>query len=298
MEFNPMKTIAIIAPGYGASPRTVTEAKALLKRHDFAVRLPDDFLGDHPLHSHHDDARTEHLTEALQNPDIDAIWAFKGGYGSAKIIPALQKMQPPPKPKPLIGFSDVTSLHLYFNQHWHWPTIHAPVLWQLVRNKVSDDSINAVFDYLNTGNLPRHPLTPLNKTAQNTATITATITGGNLKLLQCSIGTAWQLEAAGKILCIEDVDEKPYQIDRMLLHLQQSGRLASAHAIIFGTFHDAETSQHSEEVTAILQHFADNSAVPVFIAASFGHGRKNLPIRLGSDYTIRHDGQNYSLCPA
>ena len=283
-----MDIIDIIAPGYGAKKEDVKLAEAYIRKLGFTPRIPKDIFKPHPLHSQDDNYRLNHLMAALKAKDSVAIWCFKGGYGTAKLIPALAKITPPKHKKTLIGFSDITALHLFLNQNWKWQTLHAPVLWQLLHGKVEEDCGQQVKQYLLEKPAPESKLTPLNAAAKNYSG-TAKITGGNLALLQTSIGTEWQLKARNRFLLIEEVDEAAYRIDRMLLHLKQAGSFNGVKAILLGDFTFADKPEEIKKITAILHDFATNITIPVFRIRNVGHGKLNNPLPFGVRAKI-HNG--------
>lgn len=275
-----MEIIDIIAPGYGAKKEDIKQVEHYIKTLGFMPRIPKDIFANHPLHSHDDDYRLNHLVTALKAKDSVGIWCFKGGYGTAKLIPELAKTTPPNHKKTLIGFSDITALHLFLNQQWKWPTLHAPVLWQLLYDKVAAECGQKVKEYLHGEYKPEFALTPMNHAAKNFSG-TAKITGGNLALLQTSIGTEWQLKARNHFLLIEEVDEAAYRVDRMMLHLTQAASFNGVKAILLGDFTFAEKPEEVKKIDAILQDFANTSAIAVFRIRDIGHGKLNNPLPFG-----------------
>ena len=210
------------------------------------------------------------------------------GYGTAKLIPALAKISPPKHQKTLIGFSDITALHLFLNQQWKWPTLHAPVLWQLLHDKVEDACGQKVKRFLQGKNAAKHSLIPLNAVAKSFGG-SAEITGGNLALLQTSLGTLWQLKADQKFLLIEEVDEASYRVDRMLLHLRQAGVLNRVKAILLGDFTFADNKAEVKKTNAILHDFANHIETPVFRISHVGHNTRNNPIPFGVKAEIQNN---------
>lgn len=275
-----MDIIDIVAPGYGAKKEDIKLAENYIHKLDFTPRIPKDIFQPHPLHSHDDEYRLNHLVTALKAKDSKAIWCFKGGYGTAKLIPELAKLKPPKHKKTLIGFSDITALHLFLTQSWKWQTLHAPVLWQLLHSKVEDSCGQQVKQYLLGNYHPIFAMKPMNRAAKNFCG-SAKITGGNLALLQTSIGTPWQLKARNKFLLIEEVDESAYRVDRMMLHLIQAGSFNGVKAILLGDFTFADKPEEVKKIDIILQDFANASSAPVFRIRDIGHGKRNHPLPFG-----------------
>jgi muramoyltetrapeptide carboxypeptidase len=155
---------------------------------------------------------------AFTNNISKAIWAIRGGYGAAKLIPFLDELSPPKTNKLLLGFSDITALHLFLENKWHHASLHCAVINQLINNPellyelkpiLFGEEVQIIYDQL----------IPLNDLAKLNEIINATITGGNLSIVQTSIATSWQINTENKIIFLEDVGEEGYRIDRMLNQL-------------------------------------------------------------------------------
>jgi muramoyltetrapeptide carboxypeptidase len=235
------------------------------------------------FHSDSDEVRTKNLIAAL-NSDAEIIWCVGGGYGSAKLIPELMKISIPQKQKIFIGFSDITALHLFFSQNWGWNTIHGSMIGSFSSPKFNSNNIFKIIEIINGAKPELLKLTPLNQ--HSASSIKGKLTGGNLSVIQTSIGTEFEIETAGKIVILEDINEAGYKIDRMLLHLKQSKVLENAAAIIFGdfTFTEENSEQEIENINQALRSFADSISTPVFKAEGIGHGYDNHP------FIYNHEG--------
>jgi muramoyltetrapeptide carboxypeptidase len=220
--------------------------------------------------------------------DSKMLWSLRGGYGSMRLIPFMEKWKKPKQKKVFMGFSDVTSLHLFFGQNWGWQTIHGRNVSGMNLNKKSKDR-NEIISIL-TGKkdeLVFKGLRPLNVAAKKSGKIKAAVTGGNLKLLQTSIGTSWELNARGKILFMEDVGERGYAVDRMLEQLWQSGVInKSIKAVVFGDFIEGEEKNGQDLTGTALQRFADRVPFPVYKGLKCGHGEVNFSLPFHSEAEI------------
>ena len=288
--------INIIAPASGRPPEIIAAMSTALKAWGLNPSTPPDLLGNALFCSNTLDRRFTHLQEALLDPDSKLIWCLRGGYGSAQLIPLLEKMPKPKAHKWLMGFSDVTALHLFLQQHWGWPSIHGPQAASLI-DVLDKTSITKLHSFLTD---PHHTisfsdLTPLNVHAQKIQTITAPIIGGNLSLLQTSIGTSWQLNAQDKIVLMEDIGERAYRTDRTLLHLMQSQVLSGAKAILLGDFTDSKEPDGTNLTNTMLQRFADQQSIPVLRIPHVGHGASNWPVVLGVPATLSYSQNNFML---
>ncbi len=275
-----MTHIRLIAPSWHSSNQDVALTKSCLEEEGMQVSVPDNLLGKDLLCAHQDDVRLSHLKDALSDPSVDIIWLLNGGYGLTRIIPDLLNMKKPEKEKLFIGFSDGSVLHQFLNQFWDWPSLHGPAARQLWKKTVGVQTIQETLRILKEGldsyNLPA--CTPLNAQAKQMPFLSGKVVGGNLCLATCSLGTPWQMNAAGKILFFEDIDERGYRVDRMLMHLQQAHVFDRVKAILFGDFVRGEEADGSSLVEPVLNRFAETIDLPVFRLSGCGHGEENFPL--------------------
>jgi len=244
--------------------------------------MPENIFGKDLLCANADAARLLHLQEALLNQESKAVWCLKGGYGCARLIPELIKLMPPEKAKLFIGFSDITVLHLFLQQQWCWQTLHGPGITQLGLESIEQSHIQEAKDVIfGKQTLLNFQLKPLNKAARQTINIQTTITGGTLSLIQTSIGTLWQCDSKNKILFLEDVNERGYKVDRMLLHLKQAGIFSDVTAIIFGDFIEGKEPTGISLIEPVLQRFAEENDFPMLYSPEIGHGKFNRPLPFG-----------------
>jgi muramoyltetrapeptide carboxypeptidase len=168
------------------------------------------------------------------------------------------------------------------------PTIHGPVLTSLLdKHHHRIDNIKDILD----GKIQAVALIPQNQAASNHSPITSELTGGNLTVLCCSIGTALDPNTEGKILVIEDIGERGYRLRRSFTHLEQSGKISKIAACIFGDFTDCD-----DKVDWALKDFmARNPSIPIFRLKDVGHGDENIPLVFGAKATIIDSILEYSF---
>ncbi|MBS0271106.1 MAG: LD-carboxypeptidase [Proteobacteria bacterium] len=275
-----VKNISLIAPSYAVSEETVTQAKQYFENLGMHITVPPDLLGEDLLCAHQDHVRLSHLKNALEDPFIDVIWLLAGGYGLTRLMPDLLKITKPIKEKLFIGFSDGTALHVFLNQVWNWPSIHGVAARQITQQKVGTQTVESTLRLLKQGIKAYTPLTlqPFNKAAKGLSSLSGSLVGGNLCLLACSLGTDWQINPSGKILFLEDVDERGYRIDRMLVQLEQAHIFKNVKAIVLGDFVGGEEKDGTSLIPPVLKRFADNTKAPVFRLPGCGHGDENIPL--------------------
>ena len=288
-SFKPWQTlkknsvIDIIAPASGVADISIVEKlKSVLESWQLTPRISADLFGPDLLCANSDEKRFELLKDALFNTDSQAIWCLRGGYGCTRLIPYLLKLTPPEKSKLLIGFSDITGLHLFLQQKWHWQTLHGPTLNQVTHHLIVQENIDELKKVI-FGQLTEliYLLAPYHKPNSRLDSIQAPLTGGSLSLVQTSLGTDWQIETKDKILFLEDVNEVAYRIDRMLQHLQQSGIFTHVKAILFGDFTFPAKLEEEKKIQAILERFAKEQNFPVLRCPDIGHGKRNRCLPFG-----------------
>ena len=225
------------------------------------------------------------LKNAMLADDSAAVWCLRGGYGASKLIPELDKIDFSNTNKPIIGFSDITALHIYFTQKYNICTVHGRTLSEYFHKKVTELEIIKMKDLL-LGKGYIQNLSPVNNVSKSAGSITAEITGGNLVLIESSLGTHWQINAKDKILLIEDAFERGYRIDRSLNHLKQAGIFDEVAAVIFGDISCEPEKNGVLKCEDAIEEFIKSSSVPIYRTNDFGHGKVNNPIIFGAKYIM------------
>lgn len=275
--------VKIIAPSSKCADSTIklNQAIELLTSHGFEVNHSPHLFSDSTLPYYANDRRQRlaDLRDAIMRDD-DIIWAFRGGYGAAEIVEDCMNLNSKPlKKKVLIGFSDITALHLVFNQTFNMPSLHASVLTSLLGDQSHHmDDITKIL----RGEKHILKLTPTNEIAKE-ARIEGKIIGGNLCVLQTMIGTKLHPDTEDKIILLEDVGEQGYKIARMLNHFQNAGLFDKPKAIILGDFTCASAPHYIDETLAAFVHEHQN--LPIYRLNS-GHGHINHPVILGANVII------------
>lgn len=281
--------VDIVAPASSAPGEKLPHGLEALKEWGLIPRVPEGMITPSEFFAASLETQFEQLKEALYS-DSKAIWCLRGGYGSMRLIPLLKKIKPPKKPKLFIGFSDITALHLYFNQKWGWPTIHGRTLSQMDPLKLGTVDRIALRQAL-FGESPEvsfENLIPMNKHSLKKKTLSGQIVGGNMRLLQSSVGTDWELKAKGKILFIEDVSERGYSVHRMFEQLVQAKIIhAGLKALVIGDFTEGLEKDGRDHTQVAFKEFADKLPYPVLRGLPCGHGSVlNYALPFGSPTKI------------
>ncbi len=294
----PGDIVDIIAPASNSPSQKIEDGMSWLAEAKLIPRVPENLIQTDLFFSAPLPVQIEHLKEALYS-DSKAIWCLRGGYGSMRLIPHLLKFIPPKKPKFFIGFSDITALHLFFSQHWKWPVIHGRTISQLgpELSKTKDRIFLRQIIFGKKTEKTFKSLIPMNEHALEEKTLKAPITGGNLRIVQSSLGSSWELKARGKILFLEDVAERGYSIDRMLEQLVQAKMIdRGLKAVVFGDFTEGLEKDGRDLTLKALERFAEKMPYPVLRGLPAGHGQENWPIPFNTDCQLTLGKKRELLC--
>lgn len=281
--------VDVVAPASYSAQEKFQDGIDWLSHIGLIPRVPKDIITPDLFFAAPMDIQLKHLIDAIYS-DSKAIWCLRGGYGSMRLIPHLLKLKPPKKSKLFIGFSDITSLHLFFTQNWGWPVIHGRTLSQLSINqdKTEDRDFLKKMIFGQSDSMTFKSLIPLNQSAKEARDITGVISGGNLRIIQSSLGTPWEIKSKGKILFLEDVSERGYSIDRMLEQMIQAKILnKNIKAIIFGDFTEGYEKNGTNLTKDALIRFAQRVPYPVLSGFPAGHGEINYPVPFNVNCQLR-----------
>lgn len=229
--------------------------------------------------------RLADLQEAFDDPTTDAVWALRGGWGTARIVDALDLSRQLRDPIPFLGFSDNTAIHA---RHTSMGVVsfHAPH-----PDFDTPPSLDPWFRRVtaHTGAIGPLPASPLGRaTSLHSGRAEGRLVGGNLSIVASLCGTRDQLRAAGCILLLEDVGEPAYRVDRMMTQLRRAGVLDGVAGLALGRF-SGVGGPDAEEVAATLARTALDLAVPAVLGLPFGHVSLNHTIPLGVEATLDAD---------
>jgi muramoyltetrapeptide carboxypeptidase len=285
--------VDIIAPASSCTRDELNKAIRFVKGLGLKPRVsPRIFHGQTPIVAATDHERFSQLKAALLAKDSDVIWCIRGGYGSLRLLPSLAKLRRPKKAKLFLGYSDITTLHMFLNTYWKWPTIHSPMIGRFGRGDHTAIELKEVKSILFGPHQDfRHRLVPMNALAKKPRMIRGGIVGGNVATLQSSLGTPWSLKTEGRILLLEDLGEKPHRMDRMLMQMEQAGYFKKARGVIFGDVLFHQPADQRLIWKDVIPRFAASQKIPVFRGLQSGHGRINRPIPFLTKATIKSGRQ-------
>lgn len=273
--------IDVVAPGYPSQPQDVEGSRDFLLRWKLQPRIPKGLIKPHFLHANDDEQRFKFLKAAIEAKDSRVIWCLRGGYGSNRLVPMLAKLKKPKEPKLLIGLSDITSLHTFVTQEWGWTSLHAPILDRFGRNLIAPKHEKEMHGILfgQTNQIEFKKIKPLNEAARKVRNLKSKITGGNLTVLQSTMGTPWQIDTRKSLLFVEDIGERGYRIDRMFEQFRQAGLFKQCHGLILGDFVGGEEpATKKNNFKQVFKRWAQDLDIPMFQGLESGHAMIQRPV--------------------
>ncbi|MBC6700541.1 S66 peptidase family protein [Hymenobacter puniceus] len=288
----PGDQVAIVCPARSASHQELAAAVAVLESWQLRVVLGESTNSTHHQFGGDDDLRRRDFQQQLDNPEIRAILSARGGYGTTRIIDQIDFSRFAANPKWVAGFSDITTLNCHLLALGH-QSIHGvmPLLFGQTGGEESLESLRrALF-----GEEVRYEVAPHQLNRFGTAT--GELVGGNLSLLQTLTGTHSDVATAGRILFLEDIDEYLYAIDRMMVHLDRTGKLRDLAGLIVGHFTNPQdnTIPYGQTPNEIIQHYATKYDFPVAHNFPVGHEPHNMALICGRPARLTVDAAGSRL---
>ena len=234
--------------------------------------------------------RKADLQWALNHPEAKAIFCTRGGYGLGRILSDLSFDLFLSRPKWLIGFSDITLLHLRLHS-LGIASVHGPMVVHFSRTEQSEACL-LLINFLK-GEAPSVSYW-LKAEGKATQTISGALTGGNLTMISHSAGQLKPGIFSGSVLFLEEIGEYHYRIDRMLEQLRQSGMLEGIKAVVLGQFTDCEADRFPLSIVEMVKEKLTES-VPVFSGLESGHGVPTLPLVFGTTTIIEKTETGFRL---
>lgn len=242
-------------------------------------------------------ARLDDLHEMFRDPEVKAVFAVRGGYGSPHLLDRIDYDLIRRNPKIFIGFSDITAMHLAINKNSRLVTFHGPIVLSRFTDYTQQNFRKVIFNTQPIGKLTNPPDSNELRPSHSLRTIrggqaTGPLIGGNLSLICATMGTPYEIDTRGKILFLEDVEEQAYSIDRMLTQLRLAGKLQQAAGIIWGECDScgAPDFKPSTTIPFTVGEVADNIfgelKIPVLSGLTIGHTNDQLTLPLGVSATL------------
>jgi muramoyltetrapeptide carboxypeptidase len=283
--------VALIAPAGPLLERDdLARAEALCRELGWTPRLGAHAGRHHGYFAGTDDERLADLNAALSDPEVDAVWCIRGGFGVTRYLDRVDFDAFARRPKAVIGFSDVTALILALYARTAVVTFHGPMARQAMGPFNRDHFERALAAPAPAGRLGRLPQPDGVLLAHQNRIVTLTggvaegpLVGGNLTLLQALVGTPWLPSLDGAILFLEDVGEEVYRIDRMLAHLRLAGVLGRVAGVLVGRFTEMERrgADGAMGFDQVLAAHLEPLRVPVAYGFPVGHVDEQWTLPIG-----------------
>lgn len=286
--------VALVAPAGPLVPEAVDRAVERVREWGWEPRLGTHARNRHGYLAGTDEQRAADVNEALLAEDTDAIWCLRGGYGTMRILDRIQWGALVARPRPLIGFSDNTALHLALQRRgvvsFHGPHPGAeefpPFAQQCLRRLLTDEAPAGVLPFPTSAPGRAEPIVG--------GVAEGPLVGGNLALIAATLGTPYAVCAAGAILFLEEVGETAYRVDRLLSQLRLAGVFDEVAGVAIGAFSDAPPDG-APSAADVVRDRLEHLRVPVAMAFPFGHISESWTLPLGVRARLDTDAGTLAL---
>lgn len=274
-------TIGVVSPASPSATRSeIPRAVEYLQDMGYRVVLGKNVNKCHGFTAASEEERADDLNEMFRRDDVDAVFVTQGGYGSAQLIDRIDYDAISANPKIFTGFSDLTSLHLAIGRFAGLVTFHGPGMSRFNAQDLTEYTKKYFFKAL-AGEAPlgEIPLADPKKWLYTMAPGKAEgrLTGGNLTLVCASLGTRYEVDAAGKILLLEEVETEPWIVDHSLSHLRNAGKFKDVAGVLVGECKDCVPRKHDPgfysdvSVEEVFEYYLKDLGVPVLYGLPLGH---------------------------
>lgn len=293
-------TIALVAPAKWMDKTKVDFTVSYLKSMGYNCILAPNLSTQNGYLADSDISRAAHFTAAWCNPHVKMLWCIAGGFGSTRLLEHLDYNQLRPHKKILVGMSDITALHCALQKELDIVSYLGPMPKKTLIDAppplAQEQSLSHLWKTLkNHKSLAHHNLPP----PVPPRTIVAgkakgLLVGGNLSLIASLTGTPWQLDTKNKILILEDVQEEPYRIDRMLRQLKHSGSLSHLAGLILASWKGCDSAYpHGLTLDEVFDDYFKSAPYPSFIGYPSGHIDAQLTLPLNT--IVELDSEKHQL---
>lgn len=290
----PGDTIGLVTPAslLFESHRTLMEAEEKIHNLGFKTKIGKNVFQRKGYLAGDIDARATDLHGMFKDDNVKAIMAVRGGYGCGQLLPYLNYELIREHPKILVGYSDVTALLIAIHRMTGLVTFHGPVAISTFTDFTRKYFLEVLGNKEPVGEIEDAPYEDNLQTSNRIWTVKpgtaeGRLVGGNLTLLQTTLGTPYEFDAREAILFIEEVGEEPYDLDRMLTHLKQAGKFKQCRGVLFDNMESVKPATHnpgfnsSLSVEQVIEATFKDSDFPVCVGISIGHIKDKPTLPLG-----------------
>ena len=274
--------IGVVAPSYAPRPGWLQRGVKALERAGFRVILDPEIEVSRRFKRAEDERRAENFMGMWLDPAVRALIGGTGGYGAVRMIPYLEPEVFRRNPKPFVGYSDITALHLWLMRRAGLRVFHGPTVDDLIPS-IRDPTMSSLLTALTT------PL-PTTRLGRGFARVlrpgraTGRLIGGNLSLVQQTIGTPYEVDTRDAILFLEETRDPMSVLDERLVHLRAAGLLRPVKGIVFGQL-SIDRSEEDEFEDFMLDLVSDLH-VPILTDFPAGHEVPNLTLPIGTEVEL------------
>ncbi|UAL53734.1 MULTISPECIES: S66 peptidase family protein [Metabacillus] len=278
-------TIGIISPASPPNKENLKRSLSFLEETGLKFKLGKHIEREYGYLAGTDEERAEDIHTMFQDQEVKAIICACGGFGTARMASLLDYDLIQKNPKIFWGYSDITFLHTAIRQKTGLVTFHGPMLSSDFGEEAGVLPITKQYFHQLFENSPltyNESLSPLEIMIEGKAS--GELVGGNLSLITSSVGTAFEIDSKEKLLLIEDIDEEPYAVDRMLNQLYMSGKLTDAAGILVADFHNCVPQKRKNSIPfdEVLAHYIKLAGKPALRGFKIGHCSPNISVPLGT----------------
>lgn len=277
-RLHPGMTIALVAPAGTFPEAAVPRVSACLNELGYRVRVGRHVFRRLRYLAGKDFLRAEDLWEALEDPNVHAVFCLRGGYGSSRLLPRLPFADMKAPCKIFLGYSDVTFLHAALNSSAGWVTFHGPNALEWFDHPGDCRETLAFLEGRKAFSWPLERQQILHE-----GRVSGRLVGGNLTCLTHLLGTPFAPDFQGKLLFLEDKNEAPYRIDRMLMHLALAGVFEAVKGVVCGSFVGCGDP---DVIRMLFREHVLPYGIPMVMNLPFGHDHWNHVLPLGVTYRL------------
>lgn len=278
--------VRVVSPSGPPRPERMEAGLELLASWGLDVQVRPSVFDRRGYLAGSDEARLAELNAALRDPSVRAVYCARGGYGVTRIIDGVDWDALRADPKPVIGYSDITALHMGCFRAGV-ASVHGPVL---ISFHASEDGpvAEAMWSALFTSEpvvVRSTDYEPTGRLTSGASAASGPLLGGNLSLVVDAVGTPTALDYTGAVLFIEDVNEDPYRVDRALTQLRRAGALDGLAGVALGNFTGC-ADEWKIDVVDVIGEFVSGLGVPVVGGLPIGHGIRQETVPYGTTATV------------
>ena len=278
-------TIGVVAPSYTPQQGWLMRGVKAMEDAGYKIVLDPEIDRFRRFQQREDERRAASLMTMWKNPEVKAVITATGGYGAARMLPYLDPDVFRRDPKIFVGYSDITALHLWMMRRAQLRVFHGPTLDDLFPC-ATDPTMLSLLEAISTP----HPQTRLGydtARAVRPGIAVGRLTGGNLSLVQQTVGTPYEIDTRDAILFLEETRDPMSVVDERLLHLRAAGLLRDVRGIVFGQL-SLDRSEEDEFEDFLLDLVSDLE-VPILMDFPAGHEVPNLTLPLGTEVELVAD---------